>query len=237
MEHITTQSPLIQPTPTINAATAIKTEKDHIGIDLSISEFDPTMCNIVSSEEVTDKKIAYIEREIRHSYEYKQYIKYLKTELDITSCTLLPELNTKDRHFTLEFHHYPFGLFDIVKIIINKHLATKKENESFSAFTVMEEVMKEHYDGNVGLVPLSKSMHQMAQQNILKIPADKVYGNVDKFFIKYKAYMDEGLINKYEAAQVLTEKDCAEANKDKLERATLNYNIEYHKEEDKDSDK
>src|SRR5574344_2811829 len=100
-------------------------ELDHVSVDMDVVEFNDTLCNLESSEEVSKKTIAYLERMIRGSYEYKQYIQYLRTELDINQCALLKQIDAKELEVSLEMHHYPLTLFEIVQTVLAKNLATK----------------------------------------------------------------------------------------------------------------
>jgi hypothetical protein len=202
-------------------------ERDAIDIDMEVQRFDENFSGLELPEEVNQKVIGYLEKIIRKSYEYKQYINYLKTELDITSCALIPTLNITDLDISLEFHHYPITLYDIVETIVHKYFATKKETEKVAMFDVMEEVMKEHYAGDIGLVPLSTTMHEMAHSGAIKIPFSSVYGNVDKFVAKYGKYMRPELREKVTNAKLIDNKMAEEFNK-KLEKNVMHYNIEYH---------
>lgn len=56
---------------------------------------------------VEEKVIKYIERVIRSSYEYRDYIKYLKTTLDINSCTFYEGYSISNG-LSVEIHHSPF---------------------------------------------------------------------------------------------------------------------------------
>ena len=76
-------------------------------------EFDPTTAYLELPEELDKKVVTYIEREVRSSYEYRNYINYLKTELDMTRCSLLPQIDVNNVNVSLEFHHYPMNLFEI----------------------------------------------------------------------------------------------------------------------------
>ena len=52
-------------------------KEDKLHIDMTVNNFDITVNNISTKDEITAKIILYIEREIRNSYEYKSYIQYL----------------------------------------------------------------------------------------------------------------------------------------------------------------
>ncbi len=210
-------------------------EHDAIEVDMNVQKFDENFSGLELPEEVNQKVIAYIEKILRKSYEYKQYIAYLKSELDITKCALIPTLDVKDLDISLEFHHYPITLYDIVDTMINKYFATKKDTEKVSMFDVMEDVMREHYAGNIGLVPLSTTMHEMAHSGSIKIPFSSVYGNVDQFVAKYGQYMRPELREKVKNAKLISNKTAEEFNK-KLEKNVMHYNIEYHNRKEGNTD-
>ena len=212
----------------------LKTETDHISVDLEVAEFTNNLCNIESIDEVDNKTINYIERMIRGSYEYKQYISYLRNELDINSCSILENIDAKDLDVSLEMHHYPFTLFDIVTIVLNKMLSIKKASifnndvNTIYMFDLMEEVMRIHYQGLVGLVPVSTSAHEMAHSGAISIPFDKVYGNTQKFVLRYRKYIPEAIYDKYVVALGIDSESAKEANKNKIDKNILDYNITYN---------
>ena len=59
----------------------------------------------------------------------------------------------------LEFHHYPFTLYDICEIVVMKGAADQKYESSFSA---AKKIMDLHYKNIIGLVPLTKTNHELA---------------------------------------------------------------------------
>lgn len=201
-----------------------------IDVSLEVQEFESTSGGIELPEEVNQKVIAYLEKLIRKSYEYKQYITYLKSELDITKCAITPSLDIKEYGIGLEFHHYPLTLYDIADTILRKYLYTKKENDTVSLFNVMEEVMKEHYLGDVGLVPLTKTAHEMAHNGSLKIPISAVNGKYENFMNKYYKYLTPEMIEKIQNATLITD-DIAKEFNNKLEKNILNYEVKYNKSE------
>lgn len=206
---------------------SLKKELDHIEINLSVQSLEEAYSGIEDISEIDDKVMKYLERQIRNSYEYKEYIKYLKTELDISKCSLTPGLDLHDINFQLEFHHYPFSLYDIVSVITSYMIDKKAENEKLSLFDIMEAVMKEHYNGNIGLVPLSSTTHEMFHNGAVKIPFSAIYGNYDAFLLKYKNYINPELSEKVIDAKTITEDDAKKFN-EKLNKNILDYNIAYN---------
>ena len=204
-------------------------EKDDGGVSvaMAVQGFDEDFSGIEALEEVNAKTIAYMEKIIRKSYEYKSYINYLKQELDITRCAITPGLNQKDLSFGLEFHHYPITLYDAVDTLTRYEFAHKGAG-NLSMFDVMKTVMKEHYEGNIGLVPLSTTAHEMAHSGAIRIPASAIHGNYGKFIEKYHDYMTPELIDKCETAALITDELAEEQNSGKLGKSTLNYSVEYN---------
>ena len=136
--------------------------------------------------------IKKIEKDIRKSDEYSKYIGYLNNEIGIDRCSI--KGNIKGSDATLEFHHYPFTLYDIVEIVMNKYII---ENKKFTTFTITEEIMKLHYDNKIGLVKLSKTMHELVHSGEIFIPLDSIFGNVNEFINDYYNYIFPDLIEKY----------------------------------------
>jgi hypothetical protein len=138
---------------------------------------------------------------------------YLKENLDFNSCAFFHNIsNSGDSKARIEIHHEPFTLYDIVAIVLNKYMETGMPiNESYIA----EEVMELHYRNMVGLIPLSKTVHQLYHSSIkndtgkLFIPINMVYGNFKEFVKEYAEYIEdpiyERFTNRIEATKNLTE--------------------------------
>ena len=80
-------------------------------------------------------------------------------------------------------HHEPFTLFDYVQVILNKYIDEGKEVRDLM---IADEVMELHYANKVGLVPLSKTAHQIVHNSSkLLVPLNMVYGNYNEFVSEY----------------------------------------------------
>ena len=132
------------------------------------------------------KFIYEIERYVRGSYEYKEYVKFLKESQGQGRCVFLGVVDYESDSGRLELHHAPFTLFDIVDIVARKLLA---ENKTLRTFEVVEQVLVEHQNGRVGLVPLSKTCHQLVHDGQLFIPLDYIYGDYNAFLEEYADYV------------------------------------------------
>ncbi|QXN67837.1 hypothetical protein FPHOBKDP_00083 [Listeria phage LPJP1] len=121
-----------------------------------------------------NKFIKNIESLIRTSLEYSRYIGYLSTVQNINTDAIMANINSDDA--SLEFHHYPFTLYDIVEIVINKNIALQ---ENFTSISIAREVLKLHYDNMIGLSRVSRTVHQLAHAGEIFIPLDSIFGRVN----------------------------------------------------------
>lgn len=213
-------------------------EETRTSSDIEVSDFSSEDVHLTVPEELNSKTISYIEREIRNSYEYRAYISYLKNELDLTKCSLLPGLDIKDLKISLEFHHFPLTLFDITEIVGKSMLENLAEGDSVSCFEIAERVTEEHFKGNVGLIPLTKTLHEMAHNGSIYVPLEKVNGDYKQFFQNYKEFISEDKKAKLLDYQVNNDTDEAKGfNYLKLQKNVREYNIEYnHNDDDEDSE-
>jgi hypothetical protein len=122
------------------------------------------------------------------------YLGRLREEEGITSCYIFKSVHDDDA--TLEFHHYPFSLYDIVQTILLKKLTTK---EMTSTFLTSFDVLQEHYDNKIGLILLSKTVHELFHAGQIKIPVTHTFGNYEEFYKEYKEYMTPEILNKYDS--------------------------------------
>ena len=155
-------------------------------------DFNISMLKSVNDPKKRIKVIKMIEKAVRGSEEYRRLIRYLKQEMDLTKSTFFNNIDTsikKYKKISLEFHHHPFGLWDIVDIVLEKHIQTS--GCSFvNTFTVADEVMVEHYNMNIGLVPLTTTNHGLVHDGKLHLQKCDVTGNVEKFGELYLEYMN-----------------------------------------------
>ena len=190
---------------------------------LNVSEFDITSC-FIGREDVTKKVIKLIERFCRSSFEYREYINYLKEELDITRCAILSNIDIKEIPIGIEFHHMPISMFEVCYTIAS---AMTDNDERVSVLQICEQVMKEHYEGHIGLVPLTNTMPEAVHNGVIKVPLSLVYGNWYYFYRKYEKYLSNDSKTKLEYLLSISDKEAEENNSEKLEKNISNYNIKY----------
>ena len=144
-----------------------------------------------------EKYIKTVEQIIRKSSPYKDYMSFLRNNLDYNRCLILKNIrNTSGKHYRIEIHHEPFTLFDIVETVINRRLALE---EPITTLPVSDEVMSLHYEGKVGLVPLTVTMHELVHNGRIFIPLQFIYQDYAGFFREYEKYFNETTKDKLEA--------------------------------------
>ncbi len=156
---------------------------------------------ILSDKDKT-RLVKQIERVVRTSQEYRDYIKFLKDNIDMTKCTYFNKLSNKGgKRISIHIHHEPFTLYDITMIVLNKHLS---KNEPINMLDVAEEVMYLHYRDMVGLLPLSVTVHELVHIGKVLIPLQVVYGNYIKFLEQYEEWITDDLKNILQAKLIMS---------------------------------
>ena len=144
-----------------------------------------------------EKYIKTIEQVVRKSAPYKEYIQFLKENMDMTKCTILRNVrSTAGKRYRIEIHHEPFTLFDIVETVINRRLEL---GEPITVLPVADEVMGLHYDGKVGLVPLTVTMHELVHSGRIFIPLQYIYQDYAGFYKEYEHSLNQNTTDKLEA--------------------------------------
>ena len=188
----------------------------------------------ISKDNYSAKVIKTLERFCRGSYEYKSYINYLKNELDIKSCSILNTINIDEIQVSLEFHHCPISMYDVCDIVARSMIDV---DDYVSAMDICERVMLEHYNNNIGLIPLTSTMHKLVHSGSIIIPPTKVYGNWQRFVEKYHNYIDNDLLIKINEFAQIKEDDANKVNDAKLKKAIYDYDITYeYKDYDEEDD-
>jgi len=137
--------------------------------------------SLMDAKEI-DKLIKKAQRMIRSSPEYKEWVNSLK-ELGLTRCSILGGID--DEHAKVEMHHYPYNLYTVVEMHLDKLFA---EGKSVDTFTLATNVMDSHFKGIIGVVPLSKTVHELAHSDEVKIPLSLVFGDITKYIETFYDY-------------------------------------------------
>ena len=136
-----------------------------------------------------DKYIKTVEKMVRSSMEYHQLIDYLKNKMGMNFCSFYHRVS-RDLYprtkISIEIHHEPFTLYDIVAIVLNDTLASSPDGFSPNMFDIASEVTELHYKGYVGLLPLSKTVHQGVHSGKVFIPLQFIDDGFNLFLKEYK---------------------------------------------------
>lgn len=164
-----------------------------------------------------------VEKVVRHSIEYKNYIKYLRENMDMNKCLFLKGVdNIETFDIKIELHHYPFTLRDIVEIVYRKRCYY---NEYISVFMVAKEVMELHYKLMIGLVPLSETVHELAHKGKIFIPITNILGRYNLFIEYYKPFIDSEHLDAITRMEVYTEENNSILDTTILDTNKVNYEI------------
>jgi len=138
--------------------------------------------------------IKNVERLIRLSPEYKSLIRFLKynKDVELSKDAFFGNIDVSDKEtkVRLEFHHEPFTLFDIVWAVILK-LRHEGSDISDNEFMIADEVMKLHYEGKIGLIPLTTTLHELAHSGELEIKRTQILGDIETFFDEYCLFLGD----------------------------------------------
>ena len=140
----------------------------------------------LEDEKEYDHYIKDIEIQVRRSFEYRQFIKYIRENMNMNKCSFLKGVSNEETFdIKIEIHHYPFTLRDIVEIVYRKR---NYYNESLTIWMVAKEIMELHYKLLIGLIPLSETVHELVHNARLFIPVDHVLGRYNLFIDYYKPF-------------------------------------------------
>ncbi len=152
-----------------------------------IPEFDYVIWDLDNEKDLR-KYFSTIEKEIRNSIEYRDLIQYIKDNYSMNQCSFLKLSGEDEVDIKIEIHHSPLTLYDLVTIVYRKRIFY---GESLEVQLVAKEVTMLHYRLLIGLIPLSKTCHQLVHDGKLFIPVNNVLGDWRKFVELYKPHMDQ----------------------------------------------
>lgn len=217
--------------PSVKRDDLANDEEQRINVPTKAQEYDYES-TYVSSKNISEKVIKKIESIVRGSNEYKDWVAYLKNELDMKKCPILPKLQADKYGVGIEIHHYPLTLYDITEAIARKMLnqpasldsdKDAPENKE-SIFKIASAVMEEHYKSNVGVVPLTTTLHEMCHSRMYVLGIDEASGNHEEFIKKYGGYLSPEAFDRYnEIKEHSTNPDIQRRNEELLAKIVSEY--------------
>jgi hypothetical protein len=147
---------------------------------------------VITTDKQRVKLIKKIESYCRSAMEYTDLTTYLRKYVNMEECTFLSNFKAGKKRGMIEIHHAPFTLFSLVDIVMRKQ---EKEYGYIDEFVVVDEVLRLHYSGLVGLIPLSVTVHQLVHDNRIDIPLWTVYGRFVEFTKTYFDYIPDEVLD------------------------------------------
>lgn len=148
------------------------------------------------------KYIDDVERIVRSSKEYRDFVQYLRKYMDMNSSAFLQNVsNAESTKIKIELHHTPFTLFDIALTVFNKRTRC---HEPLDVVLVAKEVCYIHYFLYVGLIPLSRTEHKLVHNQALFVPLDLVLGRYDQFIEMYEKDIPADAMDRYNTYKELS---------------------------------
>ena len=172
--------------------------------EMIVYEYDelPDMEYDGAFRKIDTNLIKYITHRVRKTIEYKNFIDYVKKNLNINHCSFYKDYSI-DRGFTIELHHSPFTLYDYVETVCNKHYAMDKHDPRVYCWRVEEEVNQLHYEFMVGLVPLNPSAHKLVHSGNLTVHPRMVNFKWNHFISEYQEHISDEIKGKIEEFEIL----------------------------------
>jgi len=152
----------------------------------ALPDYDKEDYNL-SDEKEREKYFKDIEKIVRGSFEYREYISYLREFMDMNKCSFFENVNNLESfNIKIHLHHTPITLYEIVVTIFNKRIYNR---ESTDAEMVAKEVMYVHYCILIGLIPLCETVHELVHNEYLFVPNSAVLGNYKPFIDMYNQWI------------------------------------------------
>lgn len=147
------------------------------------------------------KFINSCKRMVRNSYEYSEWLHYIKFNMGLDKCVLTYESSNE---VTVEIHHHPISIENIIRIVFEKHMSNINI-DTISTIEIVSEVINLHKMYNVGFVPLVTTLHEKFHNGFLEIPMEVVNGNWNYILNNYEIPSDiMKTIEKYRAITMKT---------------------------------
>lgn len=151
----------------------------------------------MTKETITDpgdftRFIKSAENQFRASREYKAYKAYLIESLGINRCQYFGNITVDDA--SVELHHNILNLFDIC-ILITLHVINTVGK--ITSFDLVQMLIQEHYQNNIGITFLSKTAHQIYTNDPDGyIPPEQTFGAWWNLLSRYKFGITYDIANK-----------------------------------------
>lgn len=134
---------------------------------------------------------------VRRCPEYTRYRDFLVENMDMGSCAILSGLSAEESAAAaLELHHCPLALYDVCELILGQMLVDKVR---ITTFSVANRVMAYHWKGMVGLIPLTKTIHEAVHSGQVHVDPRSIFGNWVGLIDENRGGLSEHLADKLKA--------------------------------------
>ena len=89
---------------------------------------------------------------------------------------------------SIEIHHEPFTIEDVIYIVVNCFI---DNGYPLEPAVIAEQIMLLHFQGVIGLMPVTKTVHELIHAKQIFVPIQNVYGDLESFFRQYWNYMTD----------------------------------------------
>lgn len=158
-------------------------------LDLLMMEDDPMNVFGISTESHLNYFIQDIEKVIRTSREYRAWIYLMKAKHE-QSKDVFTGYDSYEYALSLEIHHVIF-LYDIVYTTGMQMLSTLDDSESYTTFQIADQVIRDHFEGIIPIVPMLKSYHEMYHEGLRQFKKEDIFGKYEIWLDKYKEFISE----------------------------------------------
>jgi len=135
-------------------------------------------------------------RMVRRSKDYDMYKAYIINEVGLERCQVLSNVEGDD-NVDIEMHHGPIlTLFDVLQIMAD-HLLNN--GEKLTTFDLADLCLEEHFNNNIQVVMLSKTVHEQVHEGNIFINFKQGFGDINTFLRRYKDGISKEHINKIQA--------------------------------------
>lgn len=169
--------------------TTVNEEKENIEVVVidNPGEFEYQESYETDTEKVNIVK--HTEALCRASMEYADYISYLRSNVGMDACAFFNNISkSNNKKIRIEVHHAPLTLFDIAKLVLDRTIRTGGE---VNCMLLADEVTRIHYMNQVGLIPLSKTLHEVVHNSDkLVIPMYMIYGDFRSFLEQFSEELE-----------------------------------------------
>lgn len=178
---------------TVNNLASVKREDGDVEIkNINTRSFVSSYYFKIGDPKAVTKFIKNVEKLVRTSDEYRRYIAYLSEDMGIINDAITNGIDSDMA--SLEFHHYPLSLYDIVEIVLNKNIVN---NTPITSIKIAYDVLLLHYANKVGLARLTKTNHQLTHAGDIVVPLDSVFGDVNAFMEENLDYIFDDQLDRY----------------------------------------